>query len=175
MSEQPDISYRVVQKMSASPEAIYRVLSDPNASLEWAGKKAPMIFKLRDLQAPAGPLSVGQSWTSHGVVGYFKMDDKSTVVSADPGKAFGFDTDSTVPRKIRPTWLGHFENRYTIQPDGTGSLVEYTCDGYTVNYRSFMWWPAFRPMTKAMYTMMIKRTLKKLERQAAAKSAVRAA
>ena len=164
----PDISYKVEVKVDASPEAIYSVLSDPNKSMEWSGKKAPMIFRLRDLQAPAGPLTTGQSWTSHGVVGYYKFEDRSTVVNAEPGRAFGFDTDSNVPRKIRSApWKGHFENRYTIRPDGNGSIITYTCDGFTVDYTSFMWWPAFKPMTRAMYTMMIKGTIKKLGRQAA--------
>jgi len=166
-AKKPDISYRVERKVDASPEAIYAVLSDPQQSLEWSGKKAPMIFHLRDLQAPAGPLTVGQSWTSKGVVSYFKFEDRSTVVQADPGRAFGFDTDSTVPRRLRPTWLGHFENRYTIRPDGTGSVVSYTCDGYATNYKAYMWWPGFIVMSKMMFTMMIKRTLKALDKQAA--------
>lgn len=123
-----------------------------------------MIFRLRTLTAPTGPLTKGDTWTSTGVVGYFKFQDRSTVVVAEPGRSFGFDTESTVPRKLRPTWHGRFENRYTIRPDGDGSIVTYTCDGYSTKYNAYMWWPGFKVMTHAMFTMLIKRTLKKLER-----------
>ena len=174
--KKPDIRYRVEKKLDASPDAIYAVLSDPNVSLGWAGEEAPFIFRLKDLDAPSGQLGVGATWTSTGKVGYFKMQDRSTVVIADPGRAFGFDTESTIPRKISKTWLGRFESRYTIRPDGTGSIVEYTCDGYATSYVPFMWWPVvFKPMTHMMFTMMIKKTVKNLGRQAAAKGAVRAA
>jgi hypothetical protein len=163
----PDISYRVELKTDVSPEAIYAVLADPNRSLEWSGKEAPVIFRLRDVRAPAGPLTVGQTWTSSGVVSSFKFQDRSTVVAVDPGRAFGFDTESTVERRLRPTWQGRFENRYTIRPDGTGSIVTYTCDGYATNYKAYMWWPGFKAMTKMMFTMLIKKTMKDLARQAA--------
>jgi len=163
----PDISYRVERKMDASPDAIYAVLADPNQSLEWSGKEAPLIFRLRDVRAPAGPLIKGDTWTSKGVVSYFKFQDRSTVVIADPGRAFGFDTESTVPRRLRPTWYGRFESRYTIRPDGAGSIVTYTCDGYATNYRAYMWWPGFKVGTRAMFTMLIKKTMKRLARQAA--------
>jgi hypothetical protein len=167
----PDINYRVEQKTDASPAAIYAVLADPNRSLEWSGKEAPVIFRLRDLHAPDGPLTEGQTWTSNGVVGYFKFQDRSTVVITEPGRAFGFDTESTVERRVRPTWYGRFESRYTIRPDGSGSIIEYTCDGYATKYRAYMWWPGFKVMTKMMFTMLIKKTMKKLARQAAAKEA----
>ncbi|HJT38092.1 MAG TPA: SRPBCC family protein [Actinomycetota bacterium] len=166
-SDKPDISYGVERAMAASPDAIYAVLADPSRSLAWSGKDAPMIFRLRALQGAPGPQSVGDTWTSSGVIGYFKFQDRSTVVTAQPGRAFGFDTESTVPRKLRPTWYGRFENRYTIRPNGTGSIVTYTCAGYATNYIAFMWWPGFKVGTRAMFTMLIKRTLKKLERQAA--------
>ena len=165
--EKPDIAYRVERKLNASPDAIYAVLSDPTNSLEWSGKEAPMIFRLRGLEAPGGTLVEGETWTSNGVISYFKFHDRSTVVIADPGRAFGFDTESTVPRTLRPTWLGHFENRYTIRPDGTGSIVTYTCEGYATNYKAYMWWPGFVAMTRMMFTMLIKKTFKNLERQAA--------
>ena len=173
MTKRPDISYRVERKIHASPQAVYAVLSEPAASMGWAGKKAPIVFRLRDMQAPDGPLTKGDAWSSDGQVGYMKMHDRSTVVVAEPGRAFGFDTDSTVPRRVSKTWEGHFENRYTIRPDGDGSVVEYTCDGYGVNYVPFLWWPKlFRPMTHMMFTMMIKKTMKNLARQAAAKDPV---
>jgi len=167
MTEKPEITYSVTLKMDAPAEAIYAVLADPSNSLEWAGKEAPSIFRLRELQAPAGPLREGDTWTSKGVNSYFKFQDRSTVVIADPGRAFGFDTESTVERRLRPTWLAHFESRYTIHPEGTDSIVTYTCDGYATNYKAYMWWPGFKQMTKAMFTMMIKKTMKKLARQAA--------
>src|SRR5215831_3516302 len=113
VAKKPDISYRVECRMSVSPAAIYAVLAAPSQSIEWSGKEAPMVFRLRAVDAPAGQLKVGDTWTSNGIINYFKFQDRSTVVVADPGRAFGFDTDSTVPRRLRPTWYGHFENRYT--------------------------------------------------------------
>ena len=160
----PDIRYRVERKIDASPEAVYAVLADPAKSIEWSGTEAPFIFRLRDVEAPGGTLAVGDSWTSHGRVGYFKFQDRSTVVDAEPGRTFAFNTESTVPRKLRPTWYGRFEHRYTIRPDGTGSIVEYTADGYATNYKAYMWWPGFIVMTKMMFTMLIKRTMKNLAR-----------
>ncbi len=163
----PDVSYRVERRTDVSPDAIYRVLADPSRSLEWAGKEAPPIFRLRALDAPAGPLTDGQTWTSKGVISYFKFEDRSTVVVAEPGRAFGFNTESTVPRRLRPTWYGRFENRYTIRPDGAGSIVTYTCDGYSTKYNAYMWWAGFKVMTRMMFTMLIKRTMKRLAQQAA--------
>lgn len=172
--QKPDIQYHVERKVDASPEAIYAVLANPANGLEWSGKEAPFIFRLRDVEAPDGALTAGDTWTSKGTVGYFRFQDRSTVVVAEPGRRFGFDTESTVPRRLRPTWQGRFENRYTIRPDGTGSIVEYNGDGFATSYVAYMWWPGVKAMTRMMFTMLIKKTLKNLGREAAAQPALQA-
>ena len=76
--------------------------------------------------------------------------DRSTVVQAEPGAAFGFDTESTLDRKSGKTWFCHFEHRYTIRPAEGGSIITYDAGVFPKNYRPYWLFPAMRPMTRFM-------------------------
>src|SRR5258706_14321707 len=97
--QKPIITFHVELKTYVSPDDIYAELADVNTHLTWAGKQAPYKgFRLLEMDAPSGQATVGTTWKSDGANsgnGSMTFHDRSTVVQAEPGKAFGFDTEST--------------------------------------------------------------------------------
>ncbi len=157
MSAKPVITFRVTTRSEATPDAVHAVLSDPNTHLLWAGEQAPnKAFRLLSMEAP-GAATVGTRFSSSGSNsknGSMTFHDRSVVVEAEPGRRFGFDTESTLERVRAKTWHCHFEHRYTIEPAEKGSIIGYTCAVFPKNYRP--WWlrTLLRPMTKLMVQSM---------------------
>jgi len=172
MTEQkPTITFHDELQTAVSPDAVYAVLSDLPTHLTWAGKESPnKSFHLLTLDAPAGPATRGTTFSSSGANstnGSMTFRDTSVVVVADPGKAFGFDTESTLERKRAKTWYGHVEHRYTITPSGDGSIITYNCDVFAKNYEAYWMKPWMRPMTRAMVNRRHAKHMKNLARMAA--------
>jgi len=152
--QKPIINFHVEVKTDVSPDDLYAELADVNTHLTWAGTQAPYKgFRLLDMDAPAGQATVGTTWKSDGANsgnGSMIFHDRSTVVQAEPGKAFGFDTESILERKSGKTWFCHFEHRYTIRPAEGGSIIVYDGRVFPKNYRPYWLFPAMRPMTRFM-------------------------
>ena len=166
----PIIRFHVELRTDASPDAVYAVLSDPNTHLVWAGKQAPREdFRLLTVDAQAGSASVGSTFSSSGANGK-KGDktshDRSTVVQADPGRRFGFDTDAAMDRKHKDAWRAHFEHRYTIEPAGTRSTIIYDCAVYPENYRPYWLFPTMRPVVRALVHITHRKHMENLARLA---------
>jgi hypothetical protein len=84
-------------RSTASPEAVYDVLSDLRTHLAWAGEQAPdKAFRLLSMDAPSRPVTVGDQFSSSGANVNGTFHDRSTVVQAERGVRFGFDTESTL-------------------------------------------------------------------------------
>lgn len=153
MKATPIINFDVTIPSKASPEAVYTVLSDPRTHLIWAGEQAPDAgFKLLTMDA-IGPLTVGGTFSSTGSNaknGSMTFHDRSVIVQAEPGRAFGFDTESRLERRRAKTWFVHFEHRYTIEPADGGSSIRYRAAVYPQNYRPWWLWAPLRPMTRMM-------------------------
>jgi len=145
-------TFRSEVHSGAAPEAIYAVLSDLHTHLTWAGEQAPRKdFRLLSMVAPAGQLTVGDTFSSTGDNGNGVFHDRSVVVEAEPGRRFGFDTRSTLERRHGKTWYGRFTHRYTIEPaDGGGSQIRLESKVYPENYTP--WWlrAGFRTMARML-------------------------
>jgi hypothetical protein len=166
----PIITFHASVPTKASPEAVYDLLADVNTHLEWAGKQAPSkSFRLLTLDAPSEPATVGTRFSSTGANGTDPRDtfhDRSVVVVAEPASRFGFDTESSLSRKRRPTWRSRFAHRYSIEPSGGGAVIAYTCEVRPQNYIPYWLKPWFRPMTRVMVGRMMAKHMRNLARMA---------
>ncbi|HEX9314897.1 MAG TPA: SRPBCC family protein [Actinomycetota bacterium] len=160
----PIITFRASVPATASPDAAYAVLADLSTHLVWTGERAPdKNFRLLALEAPPAPATVGDRFSSKGANGFsMTFFDSSVVVEAERGTRFGFDTESRLERKHRPTWLAHFEHRYTITATGAGASIDYTCGVWPLNY--LPWWlsPALRPMTHTLVERAVRKNMENL-------------
>jgi hypothetical protein len=159
----PFITFRVSVDAAASPQAIYDLLADPRTHLEWAGKEAPKKnFRLLSMDAPPGPLTVGDTFSSTGANVTGTFHDTSTVVAADRGARFGFDTESTVVRKHVQAWHARFAHRYTLEATPQGTMITYTAEVRPQNY--VPWWlrPGMRSMTRRQVPRMMRTHLENL-------------
>jgi hypothetical protein len=117
----------------ASPQAVYRVISDLRSHLIWGGGGNPKSQHLLMLEAPDPPAVVGTEFTSVGYTSHGLWRDRSLVTEATPGSVFEFTTegDMNAEHRIHGSWL----HRYEIEPDGQGSRITYRC-----------WWRLSEPM-----------------------------
>jgi hypothetical protein len=159
----PILTFRVSVSTKASPEAVYQVLADLQKHIVWAGEQAPKkTFRLLDIDAPARPATVGDGFSSTGANSNGTFHDRSTVVQAEPGARFGFDTDSTLDRKHGKPLHARFEHRYTIEPSTGGAVVRYTCQVWPQNYVPYWLRPGMRWMTRRMVEHMMRRNMERL-------------
>lgn len=178
MSEtQPIVTFHTSVRSTASPDAIYAVLADPRTALEWGGREAPKkSFRLLTMDAPAGPLAVGDTFSSTGANINGEFHDTSTVVEAEPGARFGFNTESTLIRKHVKTWHVRFTHRYSLVSTPEGTEIDYTSEVRPQNY--VPWWlrPGMRTMTRRQVPRMMGKHLANLAAMAmsdAARGSVR--
>lgn len=121
------ITMRLTKRSSASPEAVYDVIADLRTHLVWGGEQQRSDFRLLSLDAPAGPGTVGTTFTSTGAIpmSVRKWEDRSTVTAADRPRAFEFVTQATVHRSRR-SMEATYRHRYEISAaPGGGSVVSY--------------------------------------------------
>ena len=122
-----EFSAQLSRRSSATPEAIYDSLADLGTHMTWGGRKQLYNFRLRSLEAPAGPAIVGTSFTSTGNVpmSMRRFEDHSKVTVAARPNAFEFVTDATIRRGKRPM-AATYRHRYEIAATPEGSKVTYT-------------------------------------------------
>lgn len=175
----PILTFRATVRSKATPAAIYDVLADVNTHLDWAGKQSKFKgFRLAKLDAPQGRATIGTQFSSTGLnnaKGTSFFSDRSTVVEAEPGKRFGFDTESRLTRPRAPEWQVRFAHRYTIEPDGAGSIIKYTCEVRPQNYIPPWLKPWARPMTRRMVPMFIRKHMKNMAAMAESPARAKAA
>ncbi|MGZ4130485.1 MAG: SRPBCC family protein [Actinomycetota bacterium] len=162
MSETPaTLTFRVELPTSASPSAVYDRLADVASHLMWAGRQSRRAsFRLLELEASHAPAVVGDRFSSTGANNNGTFHDRSIVVQADPGVAFGFDTESTLDRKHGKTWHARFAHRYTIEATAGGSIVRYVGEVRPQNYVPYWLQPWMRPMTRVMVESMMRSNLR---------------
>ena len=166
---QPIITLHASVPTAASPDDVYRVLSDLSTHQVWAGEQAPSkLFRLLTVEAPGGQATVGTTFSSTGANAMSStFHDRSVVVVADQGSRFGFDTESTLQRKHRPPWHVRFAHRYSIEPSNGGARVSYSCEVRPRNYVPYWLQPWMRPATRAMVPRSIAKNMRNLARMAA--------
>jgi hypothetical protein len=168
MSQTPPIlTFRVSVLSTASPEAVYDVLSDLRTHLDWAGEQAPdKAFRLLTMDAPSRPVTVGDRFSSSGANVNGTFHDRSTVVQAERGARFGFDNESTLERKHGRTWQARFGHRYALGRSGDGAVISYACEVRPQNYVPYWLRPGMRPVTRVMVQRAMRRNLANLAEMA---------
>lgn len=164
----PTVIFTASVHADAPPEVTFAVLADPRTHLEWSGAQAPNAsFKLLTLDAPAGGVRTGTSFTSTGANGMgMTFHDDSVITELTPPAVFAFRTQSQLTRRHRPTWRARFEHRYEVSADAGGSRVDYRAEVYPLNYRPFWLHPLLRPMTRLLVPRMMVRNMHQLAQAA---------
>ena len=132
-----DYRVQLTGETPGSPQAVYDLLADLPAHLEWAGGRQYRIFRLLDLDAEPGPVAPGLVFRTTGTVPMLRVhwDNHNTVVEAQRPRVFSFSTDGEIDWSSAPWWdlpphggvgRGAFLHRYEITPTDHGSRVTYT-------------------------------------------------
>jgi hypothetical protein len=171
MSQTPPIlTFRVSVPSEASPEAIYDLLSDLRTHLDWAGERAPdKHFRLLTMDAPSRSATVGDQFSSSGANVNGTFHDRSTVVQAERGARFGFDTESTLERRHGKTLHARFRHRYALGRSSDGAIVSYTCEVRPQNYVPYWLRRGMRPVTRVMVQRAMRKNLGNLAAMAVAR------
>ena len=157
---------------SAKPEAVYDLIADLRAHLEWSGERASDDqFKLLSLEAPEGPATVGTTFSSSGSAGKDTFHDRSVVTEASRPNVFVIETDARLDRKGAKTWEAHFSHRYELQPQGNGTRIVYTDTVERVNYVPYWLKPWARPVFRIYVNRADRKQLQNLARLAEERSA----
>ena len=167
--QQPIVEFHVELETDVPPGAIYDALADLSTHERWAGRHRPnKRFGLVSIDAPAGPAGVGTTFTSTGTnMPGVTFHDSSTVVEAEPGRRFGFDTDNRLERPGSKPWFGRFEHRYAIDATARGTHLTYDARAYARDYVPWMMKPGVRVLMRAYINRILRRRLRDLERTAA--------
>ena len=124
----PDPALRFEGSSPAPAEAVYDLLSDLRAHLDWAGARQLETTRLLTLEAPEGPAGVGTEFFSTGSDGKVaRWSDRSVVTEATRPEVFEFVTEGR--RQGKPgsaPWAFTAVNRYAIAAEGGGSRVTFT-------------------------------------------------
>jgi uncharacterized protein YndB with AHSA1/START domain len=97
----------VTVRIAASPERVYDIVSD----VTQMGRLSPECTGGRWLGGATGP-AVGARFKGTNKRGVVRWSTTNTVVAAEPGREFSFDTKQSGTR-----WT------YRLEPDGDGTLV----------------------------------------------------
>ena len=157
---------------AASTDAVFDVVCDLRAHLEWSGERAnDDTFKLLTIDAPDGPALVGTTFTSIGANFNGTFHDRSVVTEVSRPDRFILETDARPDRRRgKTTWDVHFEHRYDIAPDGSGSKISYTETIQRVNYVPYWLKPWARPIFKPLVNRADRKQLENLARLAEERS-----
>ena len=157
---QPLVTFRSSIATKASPQQVYDVLADLRTHGVWAGEQSPnKTFHLLEIDAPPRTATVGDGFASSGINFNGTFHDRSTVVEAEPGVRFGFDTESTLDRKHGKPWRVRFANRYVIEPSAEGAVVTYTTLMWPQNYVPYWFKRPMRGMSRRMAESMTRKNL----------------
>src|SRR5260370_7429378 len=119
---------------SAPPDVVYDFLADLGTHTTWGGKRQTSAFRLLPLEAPAGPASVGTTFTSTGTMPLSprRWEDRSEVTAAERPNRFEFVTTAKA-RGTRHSMEATYRHRYEIAPAPGGSRVTYSMTQLTMS------------------------------------------
>lgn len=130
---------RLEAATEAPAEAVYGLLADLNAHLEWGGRKQKRKnFRLTSVEAPSEPAMVGTEFRTTGTDPMGSFDDTSVVTEATRTQVFEFVTEARLRPKRGEVLEWTNVHRYEIEPRGAGCSVTYTCRVMRLSRRP--WW-----------------------------------
>jgi hypothetical protein len=150
-------SFRFVTQTSvtskASPDAVFDVISDLGAHVEWSGERAAdPKFKLLNLEASDPSAVVGTTFASTGSNFNGTFYDRSVVTESVRPSRLTIETDSRLDRTRGRTWEVRFEHRYDVLPEGEGSRITYTETIHRANYVPYWLKPVVRSIFRPLVT-----------------------
>lgn len=112
---------------SAPPDVVYDLLADLTTHLTWGGAQQTSDFRLLSLNAPAGPATVGTTFTSTGTIPMSsrRWEDRSKVTAAERPNTFEFVT-TAMARGAQRSMEATYRHRYEIAATPGGSRVSYS-------------------------------------------------
>ena len=157
---------------TAPPPAVFEVVTDLPAHLEWSGERASDdTFKLLELQAEDRRAQVGTTFNSSGANFNGTFHDRSVVMEVGPPSRLVIETEASLDRKRGATWHVDFRHTYDIRPEGSGSRITYTDTIHRVNYVPYWLKPWLRPVTRVAIRSGDTKQLENLARLAEERSA----
>jgi hypothetical protein len=121
-----EISISVEHRSTASPDAVYDVLSDLRTHAVWGGVPPTKKTGLLSIEAPAGESSVGTEFASTGDDLGGSFTDRSVVTQAVRPSVMEFVTQATLTTKRGATADWTIVHRYDLRPDGDGCVIAYS-------------------------------------------------
>lgn len=121
-----EIAISVEHRTTASPEAVYGVLSDLRTHAMWAGVQPKKKTGLLSIEAPPGEATVGTEWVSTGGDPMGRFTDRSVVTQAVSPSLFEFVTEARLTTKKDATADWTNVHRYGLRRDGDGCVISYT-------------------------------------------------
>lgn len=121
------MSMHLTRSCSAPPDVVYDFLADLATHVTWGGTQQTRDFRLLSLEAPAGPASLGTTFTSIGTIPMSsrRWQDRSQVTAAERPNTFEFVTTATA-RGAKRSMEATYRHRYEIAATPGGSKVTYT-------------------------------------------------
>lgn len=121
-----ELTLWVEHRTSASPEAVYDVLSDLRTHAIWGGVSAKRKTGLLSIEAPAGEAFVGTEFESTGGDPGGRFSDRSVVTQAVRPSVFEFVTEAALTTKKGAVADWTNVHHYELRPDGDGCVISYT-------------------------------------------------
>ena len=121
-----EISLSVEHRTTATPDAVYDVLSDLRTHAVWGGVPPTKKVGLHQVDAPAGEAMVGTEFASTGQDLGGSFADRSVVTQAARPSVFEFVTEArlTTKRGVGADWT--IVHRYGLRASGDGSIITYS-------------------------------------------------
>ena len=111
---------------SATPEAVYAVLSDLHTHAVWGGERQSDSTRIVSIDAPEGEASVGTEFQTVGTDPMGRFTDRSVVTTADRPTAFEFVTEASLLTKKGASVDWTNVHRYELRASDTGCDIGYT-------------------------------------------------
>ena len=122
-----ELVIRLEEACGAPAEAVYDLLADVRAHLEWGGRRqTKKSFRLLSIEAPEAPASVGTEFSSTGADAMGRFADSSVVTAASRPSLFEFVTEARLTTKKGAVVEWTIVHRYELTPKGEGCRVSYT-------------------------------------------------
>ena len=151
----------------ATPDAVFDVIADLRAHLEWSGERADDDkFKLLTLESSQPNASVGSTFTSTGANFNGTFHDRSVVTELVRPTRLTIETDARLERTRGEPWEVHFRHQYDLRSEGTGSRVTYTETIERLNYVPYWLKPVIRSLFRPLVNSADRKQLSNLARLA---------
>lgn len=120
------IEVAVEVSCAAPANRVYDLLADPASHLVWAGERQSSSSRLLTMDAPDGPIGVGDEFSTTGADPMGGFADRSVVTAAIQSSTFEFVTEATLTTKKGASSVWTNVHRYDIEAAEQGCRISYS-------------------------------------------------